>query len=61
MNRKELLAISVGIFLTIIAWMVADLYHTKQSTVVEEIVNQGDIPSYKINPTIFKILKEKTP
>lgn len=61
MNKKELLVISIGIFLTIVAWMVADLYHTKQTTVVEEIVNQADIPTYKINPTIFSILKEKSP
>ena len=61
MNKKELLAISIGIFLTIIAWMVADLYHAKQSTVVEDVVNQAEVPNYKINPTIFSILKEKNP
>ncbi len=61
MNKKELLAISVGIFLTIIAWMVADLYHAKQTIVVEDVVNQADVPNYKINPTIFTILKEKNP
>lgn len=61
MNTKELLAISVGIFLTIIAWMVADLYHAKQSTVVEGVIHQSDVPEYKINPTIFTILKDKTP
>ena len=61
MNKKELLAISIGIFLTIIAWMVADLYHAKQTTVVEDVVNQAEVPNYKINPTIFSILKEKNP
>ena len=61
MNKNELLVISIGIFLTIVVWMVGDLYHTKQTTTVEEVVNQADIPSYKINPTIFSILKEKTP
>ncbi len=61
MNTKELLAISIGIFLTIVAWMVADLYHAKQSTVVDGVVNQAEVPSYKINPTVFTILKEKTP
>lgn len=61
MNKNELLVVSIGIFLTIIAWMVADLYHTKQTTVVEEVINQADIPTYKINPTIFSILKEKSP
>ena len=61
MNKKELLAISIGIFLTIIAWMVADLYHAKQSTVVEDVFNQAEVPNYKINPTIFSILKEKNP
>ena len=61
MNKKELLVISIGIFMTIVAWMIADLYHTKQNTIVDEVVNQASIPSYKINPTVFSILKEKTP
>jgi len=61
MNKKEILVISIGIFMTIVAWMVADLYHTKQSTVVDEVANQVFIPSYKINPTIFSILKDKSP
>ena len=61
MNKKELLAISIGVFLTILVWMVADLYHAKQTTVVEDVVNQAEVPDYKINPTIFSILKEKNP
>lgn len=61
MNKRELLVISIGIFMTIIAWMIADLYHTKQTTVVDEVANQVFVPSYKINPTIFTILKEKSP
>ncbi len=61
MNKKELLVISIGIFMTIVAWMIADLYHTKQTTVVAEVANQVQIPSYSINPTIFIILKDKAP
>lgn len=61
MNKKEILVISIGIFMTIIAWMIADLYHTKQTTVVEEVANQVFVPSYKIDPSLFTILKEKSP
>ncbi len=61
MNKKEILVISIGIFMTIVAWMIADLYHTKQTTVVEEVANQVFIPTYKIDPALFTILKEKSP
>jgi len=38
MNQKELLLISITIFCTIVAWIVADLYHiaTSEQKTVED-------------------------
>ncbi len=61
MNKKELLVISIGVFFTIIAWMVADLYHAKKSLVVDDIVSGVSIPSYTIKPEVIDLLKQKQP
>ncbi len=60
MNQKELLTISVGIFLTIVAWMIIDLYHAKTSQSVESAVGPVSVPTYNINTKIFKVLEGKT-
>lgn len=61
MNRVEILFISVAIFLTMIAWMVIDIYHiqTKDSSHVE--IKPVSIPNYNVDTNIFSILKERTP
>ncbi|KXK12041.1 MAG: hypothetical protein UZ22_OP11002000158 [Microgenomates bacterium OLB23] len=37
MSQKELLIITVTIFLTIVGWIVADLVHVSQTQKIEEI------------------------
>lgn len=32
MKHSELLIISLGVFLTVVAWVISDLYHTGAST-----------------------------
>ncbi len=61
MNKKELLVISIGVFFTIIAWMIADLYHAKKNLVVDDIVSNVTIPAYTIKPEIIDLLKQKEP
>ncbi len=59
MNRKELLLLSIGIFLTVIAWLVADIYH---ATTREKIKTKVELPSlsnYEIDPKILDILEKK--
>ncbi len=41
MNKKELLFLSIGVFLTVIAWLVADVYHASTE---EKIKSKFDIP-----------------
>ncbi len=60
MNRKEFLIISVTIFLTVIAWVTADIIH---SQVEEHLKNQVSLPTvqkYNINEQVFSILKSRT-
>lgn len=60
MNQKELLIISVTVFITIITWIVADIYHistTAKITPVESAtVNVTNTP---IDTTILDTLQTK--
>lgn len=58
MNKKELLLISIGIFFTVIAWLIADIYH---ATTTEKIKSNVEISTqlkkYEIDPVILKNLE----
>jgi len=61
MNQRELLTISIGIFLTIIAWMIIDLYHVQQSRTFQGTLGGVQVPSISINSKMFEVLKNKVP
>lgn len=61
MNKKEFLFISIGIFLTIIAWIVVDIYHIKKKTSDRELTRPEAMQSYEINKKIIDIIMEKKP
>ncbi|MDO8609005.1 MAG: hypothetical protein Q7R95_00495 [bacterium] len=61
MNKKELFYISLCIFCTVIAWLIADIYH---ASTVEKMKTKIELPSlqkYEINKNTLLILKNKTP
>lgn len=60
MNQKELLILSIGAFLTIIAWMIIDLYHVKTNTSFDTTAKPVVIPNYNVNTKVFNNLKELT-
>jgi len=56
---KELLVLSLGVFLTIIAWMVLDIYHI-QSKINEQInIKPAQVPEYVMDKVIIDVLKQK--
>ncbi len=60
MNKKELMLLSIGIFLTVVAWLIADIYH---AATVEQVKAKEEIPAikkYDLSKDILQILKEKT-
>lgn len=61
MNQKELFWISVTIFLTMIAWMILDIYQVKTKTTVESGLKSVQTVDFTIKTDILNILKEKTP
>lgn len=61
MNKKEFLFISIGIFLTIIAWIIVDIYHIKKKTNDEKLTKLEVMQNYDINKKIINIIREKKP
>lgn len=59
MKGKELLILSITVFLTIVAWMVIDIFHI-QTKINEQIhIKPVQVPNYQMDKTIIGILKEK--
>ena len=60
MSKKEILILSVSIFLTVIAWLIADIIHASTRERIEEEVTLPNIENYTIDRKIIEILESKT-
>ena len=59
MNKKEIFLLSVGIFLTVFAWLIADIYH---AATFDKIKVNAEVPTlnkYQIKKDILEMLKQK--
>jgi hypothetical protein len=60
MNRKEILLLSMGVFLTVICWLIADIYHASTEDKIKSKMSLPQIYKYKISKDVFDTLKNKT-
>lgn len=60
MNQKELFFISITIFLTIVAWMLLDVYRAQSSSFDMPVITLEQV-NYKIDPWVLDQLKQKQP
>lgn len=60
MNRKEILILSIGIFLTAFAWLVADVYHAATEEKIKTKVEIPVVNNYRIDKTVLDKLQLKT-
>jgi len=59
MNRKELLIVTIGIFFTVIAWLVADIFHTSQQQKVKAEIQIPANTKYDIDLKLLQIIESK--
>lgn len=58
MNKKELLLLSIGIFLTVIAWLMADIYHAATTEKIKSNVEtSAQLKKYEIDPVVLNNLE----
>ncbi|MFA5769898.1 MAG: hypothetical protein WC894_00190 [Patescibacteria group bacterium] len=60
MNRKEVLLLSIGVFLTVIYWLIADIYHASTEDKVKSRISVPQVYQYKISKELLETLKNKT-
>jgi hypothetical protein len=61
MNRKELLVISVGVFLTIVAWLIIDIYQIKRQPIKEKSIVPLNLTEFGQTNKYIDILQTKKP
>jgi hypothetical protein len=59
MNKKDIFLISIGIFLTVIFWLIADLYHASTQERIKDSISAPVIVNHDINKQVLKIIEEK--
>lgn len=61
MRQKELLIISVIVFLTILAWIVADIYHISTTQKITPIETPAStMKTTVIDTSVLDVLQSKT-
>ena len=60
MNKKEILLLSVGVFLTVVALLIADIYHASTEDKTKSKIILPQVYQYRINKDILETLKNKT-
>lgn len=59
MNKKELLVISITVFLTVVAWLIADIIHVSAEEKIKSGINIPQMRIYHIDKEVFTILETK--
>lgn len=60
MNRKEVLLLSIGVFLTVVCWLVADIYHASTEDKIKSKISIPQVYQYKISKNLLETLQNKT-
>jgi len=59
MKKKEILLLSIGVFLTVIAWLIADIYHAATTEKIKVKTQIPTLKKYEIKKETLDILKMK--
>lgn len=60
MNKKEILLLSLALFITVMIWVVADVYHASTEDKVKVKIDLPQVYHYKIDQKLFQTLKSKS-
>ncbi|MFA6080895.1 MAG: hypothetical protein WC741_00625 [Patescibacteria group bacterium] len=60
MNKKEVLLLSVGVFLTVVYWLVSDIYHASTEDKIKSKLTLPQVNRYNISRELLDTLKSKT-
>jgi hypothetical protein len=61
MKQKELLILSIGAFLTVVAWVVIEVYRIRIEGVLEQEIELPTVQEYGLKMEVLDKLEEKDP
>lgn len=61
MNQKELFWLSVTVFLTVLAWMLLDIYKLNTGAKLDSVVSSSVSVNFKINTDLLEVVKKRVP
>ena len=61
MNQKELLIISITFFLTIVSWVLLDIYRVNKNIVIKDKIRKIQPVTFSIDADTVRQLKQRTP
>jgi hypothetical protein len=59
MKRRELLILSIAIFMTVVASLAADIYHINTRAAVSEKIEEPKLQNYKIDKKLLEDLETR--
>ncbi|MBI5127619.1 hypothetical protein HZA76_04155 [Candidatus Roizmanbacteria bacterium] len=59
MNKKEILFLSIGVFLTVVAWLIADIYHAATEEKIKVKIDIPQLENYKISKELLQVIENK--
>ncbi|MFH1827432.1 MAG: hypothetical protein ABH812_03325 [bacterium] len=61
MKKKDILIISITIFLTVIAWTIAEIIHTSSNKDNLVVKSLQQIKTVQLDKSVFDIIESKEP
>ncbi|KKP86576.1 MAG: hypothetical protein UR89_C0019G0010 [Candidatus Roizmanbacteria bacterium GW2011_GWA2_35_8] len=59
MKKKELLLLSIGVFLTVVAWLIADVFHAATEEKIKTKIQIPTSDKYQIKRDVLNVLKDR--
>lgn len=59
MKSKELFILSLGVFVTIVSWMLLDIYHIRLRISQQISIKPAEVRDYQMDKSIIETLKTK--
>lgn len=60
MNKREILIISICIFLTVVAWLVGDIIHTSSTQQLDADIQEApQVQPIRLKTEVFQLLEQK--
>lgn len=59
MNQKELLMLSIGVFLTIIAWMIVDIFQVRSKIISDKEIKSIGTIRFVVDENVLNSLKDR--